>query len=58
MKKINRKIETKIYGDGRKYVGSWKNGKRDGQGIVTWPDGKVQKGIFKKGEIIKNKISK
>ena len=58
MKKINRKIETKIYEDGRKYVGEFKGGKRDGQGTVTWPDGKVQKGIFKKGELIKNKIFK
>lgn len=30
---------TYTYTDGRKYVGAWKNGKKEGQGTYTWPYG-------------------
>ena len=32
-------IEEKIYENGRKYIGQFKNGKREGYGIMYFPDG-------------------
>jgi hypothetical protein len=32
-------IGTYTYPDGRKYVGEWRNGSRNGHGTMTWPDG-------------------
>ena len=37
-----------ILPDGRKYVGVWKEGLRDGQGIFTFPDGYRFSGEWKK----------
>ena len=34
---------------GNKYVGEWKDGKRNGQGTYTWPDGQRYVGEFKDG---------
>ena len=33
------KIEEKLYENGRKYIGQFKNGKREGYGIMFFPDG-------------------
>ena len=30
---------TSTWADGSKYIGEWKNNKRDGQGTYTWPSG-------------------
>jgi clan AA aspartic protease (TIGR02281 family) len=30
---------TYTYPDGRKYIGEWRNGSRNGHGTMTWPDG-------------------
>ena len=32
-------MEEKIYENGRKYIGQFKNGKREGYGIMYFPDG-------------------
>ena len=37
----------------RKYVGQWKDSLPDGQGTYTFVNGKVEIGIWKKGELIK-----
>ena len=34
-------------GDGGKYIGEWKDGKRNGQGTFTYPDGNKYVGEFK-----------
>ena len=36
------------FSDGRKYVGEWKDGMRDGQGTFTFPDGYRFSGEWKK----------
>ena len=36
--------------DGRKYVGEWKDGKRNGQGTFTLPDGEKYVGKWKDGK--------
>ena len=41
---------TYTYGDGGKYVGEWKDGKRNGRGRETHPDGAIYVGEFKDGE--------
>jgi hypothetical protein len=33
-----------MWGDGRRYVGSWKKNMMDGTGIFTWVDGRKYKG--------------
>ena len=33
------------------YIGQWKNGKRDGKGIMTWPDKSSFEGNFKEDEV-------
>ena len=35
------------------YVGEWKNGGRHGQGTATYIDEIIEKGIWKKGKLIK-----
>jgi hypothetical protein len=40
---------TFIYGDGTKYVGEWKNNKKDGQGTMISSDGSVYVGEWKHG---------
>jgi len=37
-----------------KYVGEYKDGKRNGQGTVTWSDGKNYIGEFKDGKFMGN----
>jgi len=32
-------MKYKIYTDGKKYEGDWKDGKQNGNGIMTWPSG-------------------
>ena len=41
------------YANGRIYVGEWKKGKRDGQGILSYPDGGVRKGIWSANKLKK-----
>jgi len=41
---------TITFPDGRKYVGEWKNGRRDGQGTYTYDDGDMFEGEWKDGE--------
>ena len=41
--------------DGSKYSGQWKDSLPDGEGIYTMVDGKIEKGTWKKGELIKQK---
>ena len=41
---------TITYPNGRKYVGGWKNDKRNGQGTETFPDGHKYVGEWKNGE--------
>ena len=41
--------------EGVKYVGEWKDGLPDGEGTYTFANGKIDKGIWKKGELIKRK---
>ena len=40
-----------IYPSGTKYVGSWKDGKRNGQGIGTYLSGQKYEGQWRDGEI-------
>ena len=39
------------YPSGTKYVGSWKDGKRNGQGIETYLSGQKYEGQWRDGEI-------
>ena len=46
--------------DGKKYVGSWKNGKMNGQGTLTSPDGskyigEIKDELFWNGELYDKK---
>jgi hypothetical protein len=42
-----------IWPDGRRYDGSWKNGKQDGEGQYTSEDGITITGLWKDGIQIK-----
>ena len=42
-----RPIEEKVYKNGRKYIGQFKNGKREGYGIMFFPDGGRYEGNWK-----------
>ena len=44
---------TYTFPDGAKYVGQYKNNKREGQGTATFPDGKKLIGEWKDGKFIK-----
>ena len=48
----NNGYGTFIDSFGNKYVGEYKDGKRHGQGTLTFADGTVYKGIFEKNELI------
>jgi len=37
----------------KKYIGQFKNSQFNGQGTLTWADGKIEKGIWKNGKLIK-----
>ena len=41
---------TVIYLDGKKYLGGWKDGSREGYGKMTYPDGTIQEGFWKDDE--------
>ena len=43
-----RGIET--WADGRKYVGAYKNGRKDGEGVFEWPNGIKYFGSWMKGK--------
>ena len=36
-----------IWNDARKFNGSWKNNKMDGEGTFEWPDGRIYTGQYK-----------
>ena len=38
--------------DGRQYVGDFKDGKKDGRGKMTYPDGKVEDGLWADGKFM------
>ena len=38
------------WSDGRKYVGSWVDGRQDGEGVFTNSDGLSKKGKWKNGK--------
>ena len=40
----------RIYADGDKYVGEFKDDKRHGHGTYTYADGEVLKGLWENGE--------
>lgn len=42
-------VGTKLWPDGKKYQGHWKNGKRHGSGTMTLPSGKVKRGQWRNG---------
>ena len=42
---------TLTFPDGKKYVGEFKDGKRNGQGTFTWPSGTKYVGEFKDGKM-------
>jgi hypothetical protein len=44
---------TMRYPDGIKYVGEFKDGYYNGQGIRTYPAGWVKRGVWEKGKLIK-----
>jgi len=46
------------FGNGDKYVGEWKDGKRHGQGTYTYADGRVVKGISKKDKFVAETLKK
>ncbi len=43
---------TEISPDGTKYVGDWKGYSLDGHGTKTYPDGRIDKGIWKNGKLV------
>ena len=46
---------TYIYANGDKYVGKWKKGLKHGKGILTYSNGRVEKGIWKNDKFVKRK---
>ena len=44
------KVETYTYPDGGKYVGKFKDGKKNGQGKFTYTDGGWYDGSWKEGQ--------
>ena len=48
---------TKIYSDGKKYIGEWKHGKRNGTGQSILPDGTTYAGEFKDDQATGNGTS-
>jgi len=45
-------VGTSIDSYGNQYIGEWKDGRKDGQGTLTWSDGKIQKGIWENGKYL------
>lgn len=44
-------IGTFLFSDGAKYIGSWKNGKMDGDGQFKFPSGRGYRGKWQKGRL-------
>ena len=49
---------TKIWANGSKYVGLWKNGKRHGEGTITLANGCIDNGIWDDDELVTEKKCK
>ena len=49
-KRYDNCFGTYAFPDGEKYVGEWKDNKKDGQGTYTFPDGENYVGEYKNGE--------
>ena len=47
---LRRDATTVVFGDGRKYVGSYVLGQKSGHGVFLWPDGQRYKGAFLVGK--------
>ena len=41
-----------MYSSGTEYVGEFKNGKFNGQGILTYADGTVEDGLWKDDQFV------
>jgi len=48
----SRTTSTYTFANGNKYVGEWKDDKRNGQGTFTYADGTIEEGIWKDGEFL------
>jgi len=46
-------LGTYTWTDGDKYVGQWRDNKKNGYGIYTWADGKTKEGIWEFGKLKK-----
>ncbi|VHV72180.1 MORN repeat-containing protein [Clostridioides difficile] len=44
-------IGNMLYNSKDEYIGTWKNGKKDGKGIYKWSDGCIYAGEFKGGKM-------
>ena len=42
------------FASGARYVGAWANGKYNGEGTYTDPDGKTTHAIYENGKVIKD----
>ena len=47
---VNIMVKEYTWSDGSKYVGEFKEGKKNGQGTLTSPDGRKYVGEFKDGK--------
>ena len=45
-------IGTYTWANGNKYVGEWKDSKQDGEGTMTYADGRVLKGLWENRRFI------
>ena len=43
-----------VWPDNKKFIGSFFEGKMDGIGTLTLPNGEIQKGEWSKGKFLKN----
>ncbi len=41
---------TMLFPDGRKYIGTWRDGKCNGKGIMIWPNGRKYDGLWNDNE--------
>ena len=41
--------------NGDKYIGEWRNGLKHGNGILTYSNGFVKEGVWKKDKLVKPK---
>ena len=46
---------TYTFANGDKYIGEYKDGEIHGQGTLTYADGRVEKGIWENGQLVKLK---